>query len=425
VSKSGWTRRTLSELLDVRHGYAFQGQHFSDSGELVLLTPGNFGEKGGLRLKGDREKYYLGQVPPGYLLHKGEILVAMTDLMQEAPILGSALIIPENGRFLHNQRLGKVVNLRQDLVSLEFVPHLFNSPDVRAQIRGSASGATVRHTSPTRIREVSVDLPPLSVQHLISRLLSAYDDLVSNALRRAALLEEIAQSLYAEWFVHLRFPGHEGTEWSQSSSGSIPTGWEVLQVPECVDVNPRTKIPPDGEKFFVPMGSLSGDSMVISDIEIRAGNSGAKFKNGDTLFARITPCLENGKTGFVQFLPDASTVAFGSTEFIVLRSRVLTPEFVYLLARSADFRANAIKSMSGATGRQRVQEQCFDSFLVPVPPTAILDRFSTLVTPIFHLVHQLHLMVNNLRATRDLLLPRLMSGQLTLPEAEEAVPASL
>ena len=147
-----------------------------------------------------------------------------------------------------------------------------------------------------------------------------------------------------------------------SALGEIPEGWGVSALPVCIDINPRVIVPREGEKPFLPMGSLSNDSMMISDIEARTGNSGAQFQNGDTLFARITPCLENGKTGFVQFMPDSECVAFGSTEFIVLRSRTLTPEFVYLLARSDRFRENAIKSMSGASGRQRVQERCFDSY---------------------------------------------------------------
>jgi len=188
-------------------------------------------------------------------------------------------------------------------------------------------------------------------------------------------------------------------------------------VPECVDISPRVAVPRDGEKPFVPMGCLSNDSMLITDIESRAGNSGAKFQNGDTLFARITPCLENGKTGFVQFLPDAQAVGFGSTEFIVLRSRTLTPEFVYLLARSDEFRGVAIKSMSGATGRQRVQEQCFGDFQIVQPPRAVLDSFSAIVAPSFRLVYKLHLQIQNLRRTRDLLLPRLLSGQIDVEAA--------
>jgi len=186
----------------------------------------------------------------------------------------------------------------------------------------------------------------------------------------------------------------------------------------CVEVDPKVVVPRDGEKPFVSMGALSNDLMSIGEIEQRAGNSGSKFQNGDTLFARITPCLENGKTGFVQFLPDARSCAFGSTEFIVLRSKTLTPEFVYLLSRTDEFRGTAIKSMSGASGRQRVQERCFDSVSVVQPPAEILARFTEIVGPMFRLVHQLHLQNLNLRATRDLLLPRLLSGQLTLAKSE-------
>jgi type I restriction enzyme S subunit len=162
------------------------------------------------------------------------------------------------------------------------------------------------------------------------------------------------------------------------------------------------------------MGCLSNDSMLISDIQSREGKSGAKFQNGDTLLARITPCLENGKTGFVQFLPEADAVACGSTEFIVLRSRTLTPEFVYCLARSDALRGVAIKSMSGATGRQRVHEKCFNDFQLAQPPRALLDKYSAIVAPTFRLIYKLHLQIQALSQTRDLLLPRLLSGQVAV-----------
>jgi type I restriction enzyme S subunit len=124
--------------------------------------------------------------------------------------------------------------------------------------------------------------------------------------------------------------------------------------------------------------------------------------------------LENGKTGYVQFLPDANAVAFGSTEFIVLRSRTLTPEFVYCLARSDEFRGVAIKSMSGASGRQRVQERCFDDFKIVQPTQLLLERFAAVVAPSFRLIYSLHQQIQNLRKTRDLLLPRLLSGQINV-----------
>ena len=285
----------------------------------------------------------------------------------------------------------------------------------------NAAGA-VPGVNRNHLHAMEVCVPPLPIQHRIAGILSAYDDLIENSQRRIKILEEMARRLYREWFVHFRFPGHEGCRFMESPLGEIPEGWEVKLLPDCVAMNPRVQVPREGIKPFVPMGCLSNDSMLISNIESREGNSGSKFQNGDTLFARITPCLENGKTGYVQFLSGSDSVAFGSTEFIVLRSRSLTPELVYLLARSDEFRSVAIKSMSGATGRQRVQEKCFDDYLVIQPSPILLDAFSSVVRPGFDLIYKLHLEIQNLRRTRDLLLPRLLSGQIDVeapPEPSE------
>ncbi len=286
-----------------------------------------------------------------------------------------------------------------------------------SEFRSFSTGAATKFLTLTILNETEIQAPPLSVQQRIAGILSAYDELIENSQRRIKILEAMARALYREWFVHFRFPGHEHHPRVASPLGEIPQGWEVKRVTDVVQVNPRVVVPRDGEKPFVPMSCLSNDSMLIADIESRGGNSGAKFQYGDTLFARITPCLENGKTGYVQFLPDANAVAFGSTEFIVLRSVSLTPEFVYCLARSAEFRGVAIKSMSGATGRQRVQEKCFNDFQITQPPQALLERFSAIVAPSFRLIYSLHLQIQNLRRTRDLLLPRLLSGQIAIGAA--------
>ncbi len=288
----------------------------------------------------------------------------------------------------------------------------------RGDLTIQAQGAAQQNLNQDLVRQFSISLPPLPVQRRIGDILSAYDELMENSQRRIRILEALVRALYREWFVHFQFPGHEKHPRTAASLGDIPKGWEERRAPECVDINPRVTVPREGEKPFVPMGCLSNDSMLISDIESREGNSGAKFQNGDTLFARITPCLENGKTGFVQFLPGEDAVAFGSTEFIVLRSRTLTPEFVYCLARSDEFRGVAIKSMSGATGRQRVQERCFDEFQIVQPPRELLERFSAIVVPSFRLIYGLHLQIQNLRRTRDLLLPRLLSGQIEIDPEE-------
>ena len=279
-------------------------------------------------------------------------------------------------------------------------------------IASTATGTALPYLTVSTLERSRFTIPPLSIQRQITAILAAYDDLIENNTRRIQILERMAQALYREWFVHFRFPGHAKVKLVDSPLGGIPQGWQVVPVPEAVFVNPKTAVPKEGEKPFLPMTSLSNGFMLITDIESRQGNSGSKFKNGDTLFARITPCLENGKTGFVQFMASEDDVAFGSTEFIVLRSRTVTPEYVYLLARSADFRGNAIKSMTGATGRQRVQETSFNKFLIAQPGERELAAFTEVVRPMFKLIHCLADKNANLRRTRDLLLPKLISGTL-------------
>ena len=296
-----------------------------------------------------------------------------------------------------------------------FIRYLLEATDFSTLNSGSAQQSLNRNF----VYGVSVPSISLPAQKRIAGILSAYDELIENNQRRIRVLEEMARSLYREWFVHFRYPGHDDVPLVDSPLGPIPQGWEVKSLADCIEIKPRVIVPREGEKPFVPMGCLSNDSMLIHNVESRAGNSGSKFQNGDTLFARITPCLENGKTGYVQFLPNADATAFGSTEFIVLRSRTVTSEYVYCMARSNEIRELAIKSMTGATGRQRVQESCFDQMHIPQPPESLLERFSSILGPKFRCVYRLDQQNANLQKTRDLLLPKLLSGQISSMAIEQ------
>jgi len=273
------------------------------------------------------------------------------------------------------------------------------------------------YVSLTTQRSLRVSLPPHQTQIQIAALVAAYDELIENNLRRIEILEELAEAVYREWFVNFRFPGHEDVVLVDSCLGPIPEGWEVVTVSDAVELNPRVRMPRDQEIRFVPMGSLIEGSMVIDGHETRTGPSGSQFRNGDTLLARITPSLENGKTGFVQFLSETE-VASGSTEFIVMRSQTLTPEFVYLLARTDDLRGVAIKSMVGASGRQRVQENSIARYLFPHPDRSTLQLFDEMTAPMFRMVQSLVDQNANLRTTRDLLLPRLVSGEIDVSDLD-------
>jgi type I restriction enzyme S subunit len=325
--------------------------------------------------------------------------------------IGQVGLIPEDGPYPEYIISNKQLKLRVDrsIADPRFCFYYFASPRYVEYIRNRGIGGAVPGINLGILKSLTIALPPIEVQRRIADVLSAYDDLIQNNQRRMALLEEAARQLYCEWFVRLRFPGHEHTR----TSKGVPEGWEKVLTPQAVDINPPTRLSAEAEHWSVEMADLRPNSMVIQRATRREGRSGSKFKNGDTLFPRITPCLENGKTAFVDFLEEGD-IARGSTEFIVLRSRRLTPEAVYCLARTYDFREIAIKSMVGASGRQRVQESCFEKSLVLVPSATLLAVFTETVRPMFRQVKTLHSQNQKLRAARDLLLPRLMNGELAV-----------
>lgn len=267
---------------------------------------------------------------------------------------------------------------------------------------------------------IKILAPDFKEQQKIAAVLSAYDDLIENNKRRIALLEKMAEEIYREWFVRMRFPGHEKVKIKKG----LPDGWEIRPFSEVVEINPREKMDKSEEKPFVGMEDLSLNSMYFVHKEVRTGNAGSKFSNGDVLFPRITPSLENGKRGFVMTLEEKQ-VGLGSTEFIVMREKVIGPEHIYFLTNSAGFRKHAELSMVGASGRQRVHENCFTYFLLKTPPQDLRKSFSGTVAPIFVEIRLLSLQIKHLAETRGKLLPRLISGKLSIENLDIKLPPSM
>ena len=206
----------------------------------------------------------------------------------------------------------------------------------------------------------------------------------------------------------LRFPGHEHTK----IVDSVPEGWEPCILDDVIEFDPKVRLDKDRIKQFVPMSALSTSSMVLdmNEISETTSNSGSKFQNGDTLLARITPCLENGKTAFVHGL-ESDEGAVGSTEYIVMRSKKLNPYMVYLLSRTNGFRQSAINSMSGSDGRQRVKADKLKALAYFLPPTGLVHSFEQMVSPMFEMVFALNRQIFAATQARDRLLPKLMRGE--------------
>ena len=195
---AGWTTRPLADLCDIKHGFAFKSQFFTDTGDYVMLTPGNFFESGGYRDRGEKQKYYCGEIPRDYVLDRGDLLVAMTE--QATGLLGAPIIVPESEKFLHNQRLGLVTRKTGIPWTNEFFFHVFNTRDVRKAIHDSASGVKVRHTSPKKIGNVMVSFPTSvsQQQEVVSRLTTLDEEaqrLESIYLKKLSAFDALKKSL--------------------------------------------------------------------------------------------------------------------------------------------------------------------------------------------------------------------------------------
>lgn len=196
-NEKGWDDFKLGDLINIKHGFAFSSEFFTTTGEYVLLTPGNYHEEGGYRDRGEKQKYYVGVFPCDYLLKKGDLLIAMTE--QAAGLLGSAIIIPESNKFLHNQRLG-LVQFDSKKLNTQFLYFLFNFNSIRFLIHAKATGIKVRHTSPGRIQEISVGIPPISLQTQFARIVEKTEALKTQYQQSLSELENLFGSLSQKAF---------------------------------------------------------------------------------------------------------------------------------------------------------------------------------------------------------------------------------
>ena len=316
--------------------------------------------------------------------------------------LGQVGLIPLDSpfeRYVISQSQMKMT-VDRSIADPRWLYYYFRQESIVEAIKARAVTSGVPHINLGTLKDLEIALPDLETQKATADCLTALDRQLENHRKQISMLEEAARLIYTEFFVR------------QTLTHS--TTAEPATLAEAVWINPKTPCETGKEASFVPMTALSQTGMVIEGVEQRAVGGGAKFQNGDTLLARITPCLENGKTGFVQFLDDENPIASGSTEFIVLRSRRVNPCWVYCLARSDHFREFAVRSMSGADGRQRVSTDSLAQYPVTIPPTETLEHFEQAASPMFKQIHTLTLRIAELKKARDLLLPRLISGQLRL-----------
>lgn len=289
------------------------------------------------------------------------------------------------------------------------------------QLRSLSSGVR-KNLNTNDIKEFEIRLPEdLATQQKIASVLSSFDAKIDLNKRINAELEAMAKTLYDYWFVQFDFPNEEGKPykssggemvWSEELRREIPEGWKVGEVADLFILNPSLSLKVGAISSYIDMDALPTDGFMTKEVQKKAFNGGVKFQNDDLVIARITPCLENGKTGLITLL-DSDEVGFGSTEFIVLRGKQKTLScFAACLSRSELFRKYAIANMTGTSGRKRVEAKLIEKFPLAIPSQFILDRFETIINPNFQMSTVNTKQNQHLSQLRDWLLPMLMNGQV-------------
>ena len=221
---AAWSSREVGDIAKIKHGYAFKGEFFADSGAYVVLTPGNFQLGGGFRYQGDKEKYYSDpDFPKDYILQRGDLVTAMTE--QAVGLIGSPLVVPEDGKFLHNQRLGLFQFAEGEKTG--FLYFSMQTSSMRREFSNSAAGSKVRHTSPKRIESLPLKIPTLTEQRKIADFLTAMDGRIGQLIQKKALLEDYKKGVMQQLFTQaIRFKddhGNDFPDWEEKKLGEVLT----------------------------------------------------------------------------------------------------------------------------------------------------------------------------------------------------------
>jgi type I restriction enzyme S subunit len=286
-------------------------------------------------------------------------------------------------------------NINSKTINKSFLYFWITSAVGQQKLDEASIGSTQPALTIIGLKNVDIFLPPLPEQHAISSVLSSLDDKIDLLHRQNKTLESMAEALWQKMFIEDADPG-----------------WQKGKLEDIADINPLRSIKKGTFATYLDMANMPTDGPFPNYLVKREFTSGIKFRNGDTIIARITPCLENGKTSYVNFL-DEGEIGWGSTEYIVLSAKTgFCSEWNYFLARNDDFRDYAILNMTGTSGRQRVSGDTIAQYEVAIPAMDVIDNFRTFASPVMNHIKYNSIQIRTLSRLRDTLLPKLMSGEV-------------
>jgi len=331
-------------------------------------------------------------MPEEFILHKDDLIVTMTDLSKEIDTIGYGALIPDdpNHIFLHNQRIG-LVTIFNPIVDKYYLYWLMRTKFYQRTIAGASNGATVHHTSPDRILSFNWIFPSLDNQKKIASILSAYDSQIENNKKRIKLLEQMAENLYKEWFVRFRFPGYETAEFERG----VPKGWIIEKLGNVANIRTGKCNREDAEEggifpLFDRSQEIKKSNTWLMDCEaIIVPGEGTSF----------TPRYYEGKFNLHQRCYCVEPRQKGTGKFL----------FYMLMFNKAYF-------LSVATGATvpSLRQNNFTKMKFIMPSFDLCRQYDKHITLFFTEIDTLSKQVETLTTQRDLLLPRLMSGKLSI-----------
>lgn len=364
---------------------------------------------------------------------EGDILYSIAGVNLGKICVAESHVLPANT----NQAVA-IIRIDRTRACPYFVFHFLRNPKFVEAVLGGVAQSAQPNVNLADIGRFQIPNILKSEQKAIASILNSLDDKVELNRQINETLEAMARAVFKDWFVDFGptrakaegRPPYLATDlWSlfpdRLDDDGKPKGWKDGILADIVDFNPREPLKVGFVAPYLDMAALPTSGSIVDRPVLREFTSGMRFRNGDTLFARITPCLENGKAAFVQGLPD-NGVGWGSTEFIVLRSKYpVPPAYTYLLARDPVFRATAIQSMTGTSGRQRARSEALEALPVVNPGLPVWRAFDSLIHPAFERISANGEESRTLATTRDLLLPKLMSGEIRIEDAEKVLEAAV
>lgn len=423
--KKGWKYIRLGDIIHIKHGYGFKGKYFvEEPNRNFLLTPGNFAIGGGF--KSDKMKYYDGPIDEEFLLKEGDVIVTMTDLSKKADTLGYSAKIPSDpvNNYLHNQRLG-LITLKSDDYNLDYIYWLLRTEAYQKYIAGSSSGATVKHTSPSKIYSAKLLVPESkTTQRKIASILSAYDDMIENNLRRIKLLEEKAQLTYEEWFVRMKFPGHETAKFDEETG--LPEGWERVKLSNLIDISSSKRIfladyVDSGIPFYrgkeIILKSKNeslNDRLYISEEKYQKIKS--KYgvpKKGDILITAV------GTLGYPYLVTESDGDFYFKDGNLIWLKGNENISSIYLIScfKDSHFKVN-LSNIAIGSSQKALTIKSLKGLTILNPPVEITRGYEEIIEPILDSIECLQNQNHLLKEARDILLPRLMSGMIDVEELE-------